>query len=355
VIQNISGESGGGKVTLSGNIGYGGPQMQVRVQATADKVRVRYPENLSSEVSARIALAGNTTRSLVSGTVTVTDIAMHSQGDIGSILSGAATPPSSPQVRMGFLGGMRFDVKIQTAPEMQIRTALAQNVRLEASLTLRGSLDTPGMLGRASISQGDVVFFGSKYTIDQGTVTFNNPSRINPLVAIDLHTTAQGIDVNISVSGPMDRLKLTYRSDPPMPFSDLVSLLASGKVSTTDPVLAARQPTAQQQNLTQMGASTLLGQAVANPVSNRLQRLFGVTRLKIDPQVSGATNTPQATMTLQQQITRELTFTYIQDVTQSNPQAVRIEWNINSQWSAVAQRDINGMFDLDFLYRRRFR
>jgi translocation and assembly module TamB len=100
-----------------------------------------------------------------------------------------------------------------------------------------------------------------------------------------------------------------------------VSLLASGTTPTTDPVLAAHAPAAPQQNLEQSGASTLLGQAVANPVSGRLQRLFGVSKLSIDPQIVGTTNTAQATLTLQQQITRDITFTYIEDVTQSNPKS----------------------------------
>jgi translocation and assembly module TamB len=111
---------------------------------------------------------------------------------------------------------------------------------------------------------------------------------------------------------------------------------------------------APQQNFTQMGASTLFGQAVANPVSGRLQRLFGVTQFKIDPQITGASNTAQATVTIQQQITRDITFTYIQDVTESNPQIIRVEWSINPQWSAIAQRDLNGIVDLDFFYKKRF-
>ena len=132
-----------------------------------------------------------------------------------------------------------------------------------------------------------MVFFGAKYTIDQGIVTFYNPQKINPILNINLETTVQGIDVSISVSGPLDRMKLSYRSDPPMQFSDLVSLLASGKPPTTDPVLAARAPAAPQQNFEQAGASTVFSQAVANPVSGRLQRLFGVSKLKIDPQIIG--------------------------------------------------------------------
>jgi translocation and assembly module TamB len=354
-IQNITGETGGGKLTLAGNVSYGGPEVQVRLTAAADKVRLEYPESVSTLADARLNLNGTTTRSLLTGTVTIEDVALHSHSDFGSILTQAAAPPSTATASTGFLAGVRFDVKIQTAPDIQFRTSLTQNLSLDANLTLRGTPDHPGMLGRIVVTRGQVIFFGTKYDIDQGTVSFYNPNRIDPILNIALTTTVQGIDVSISVTGPADRMKLAYHSDPPMQFSDLVALLASGKATTTDPVLAARAPVAQQPTLEQTGMSTLLGQAVANPVSGRLQRLFGVSQLKIDPQIIGSSNTALATMTLQQQITREVTFTYIQDVTQSNPQVVRMEWAINPQWSAVAQRDINGFFDLDFFWKKRFR
>jgi translocation and assembly module TamB len=354
IIQNLSGETGGGKVTLGGFVSYGGPELNFRVNANADRIRVTAPENLTTQASARIVAAGTSDRSLVTGTVTIEDISMRSNSDIGSFLNQAAAPPAAKSAATGLLAGMRLDVKVQTAPEVQVRTSLTQNVRLDANLNLRGSVDNPGMIGRVVVTQGEVVFFGSKYNIDQGTVSFFDPNRIDPRLNINLETTVQGINVTLSVTGPIDRMKLTYRSDPPMPFTDLVSLLASGKAPTSDPVLAARAPTGPEQNLQQQGASALLGQAVANPVSGRLQRLFGVTRLKIDPMITGSTNTPAATMTLQQQISKDITFTYIQDVTQSNPQVIRVEWAIDPRWSAIAQRDRNGMFNVNFYYKKRF-
>jgi translocation and assembly module TamB len=354
IIQNLTGETGGGKVTLGGFVSYGGPELNFRVTANADRIRITAPENLTTQASARLVAAGTSDRSLVTGTVTIEDISMRSNSDVGSFLNQAAAPPPARSASTGVLAGMRLDVKIQTAPEVQVRTALTQNVRLDANLSLRGSADNPGMIGRVVVTQGEVVFFGSKYNIDQGTVSFFDPNRINPRLNINLETTVQGIAVTLSVTGPIDRMKLTYRSDPPMPFTDLVSLLASGKAPTTDPVLAARASTGPEQNLQQQGASALLGQAVANPVSGRLQRLFGVSRLKIDPQITGTTNTPAATMTLQQQISKDITFTYIQDVTQSNPQVIRVEWAIDPHWSAIAQRDRNGMFNVNFYYKKRF-
>jgi translocation and assembly module TamB len=353
VVENITGETGGGKVTLAGFVAYGGPEMRFRLNANADQVRVEQGQ-VTVEVTAQVVAAGQTSRSLVSGNVTIQDVAMHSHTDIGSVLASAAAPPPTSTASTGVLAGMHFDVKIQTAPDAQFRTTLTQNLQADVNLTLRGTADHPGMLGRVVVTQGDVVFFGAKYTIDQGTLSFFDPNRINPILNIDLETTVQGIDVAISVTGPMDKMKMSYRSDPPMQFSDLVSLLASGKLPSTDPVLAARSPAAPQQSFGQVGASAVLSQAVANPVSGRLQRLFGVSKLKIDPQITGASNTALATMTLQQQVSRNITFTYIQDVTQSNPQIIRVEWAIDPQWSAIAQRDRNGIFDLDFFYKKRF-
>ena len=354
VIQNLTGETGGGKLALSGFVAYGGPEMQFRIQATADGVHVAYPSTVTTQAAARLSLAGTTSRSLLSGTVTIMDVALHSHSDMGSLLNSAAAPPSPASVSTGLLAGMRFDVKIQTSPDIQFRTTLTENLQADANLTLRGNPDHPGMIGRVTVTQGGVVFAGTKYTIDQGTVTFYNTQKIEPILNVDLETTVQGVDVALSVSGPIDRMKLSYRSDPPLQFSEIVSLLGSGKPPTSDPVLAARTPAAPTQSFGQSGASTLLGAAVANPVSGRLQRLFGVSKLKIDPQITGTSITPQATLTLQQQISSEITFTYIQDVTQSNSQIIRIEWAVNPQWSAIAARDRNGQFDVDVFYKKRF-
>jgi autotransporter translocation and assembly factor TamB len=354
MIENITGKSGGGNVALNGLVDYGGPEMDFRVQATADNVHVEYPQTVTTEISARVQLAGTTSSSLLSGNVSIVDVALHSHTDMGSVLTSAATPPSANTPSTGLLGGMRFDVRIQTAPGIQFRTTLTQNLQADANLRLRGTPDQPGMIGRVSITEGDVVFFGNKYSINEGNITFSNPNRINPYLNVALATTVQGVDVTLQVTGPMDRLKLAYSSDPPLEFQQIVSLLASGKVPSTDPVLAAHEPVAPEQNFEQAGMSTLLGQAIANPVSGRLQRLFGVSKLEINPQIVGTSSTAMATLTLQQQITKDITFTYIQDVTSSNPQVIRVEWALNPQWSAIAQRDEYGMFDLDFFYKKRF-
>ncbi len=59
-------------------------------------------------------------------------------------------------------------------------------------------------------------------------------------------------------------------------------------------------------------------------------------------------------MALQQQITKDLSFTYIQDLASSNPQVIRIEWAMSPVWFAVATREPDGEFGIDLYYRWQF-
>ena len=46
-------------------------------------------------------------------------------------------------------------------------------------------------------------------------------------------------------------------------------------------------------------------------MAGRLQRYFGVSRIKIDPNLTGLGNNPEAQITMEQQISRDITFTYV--------------------------------------------
>lgn len=354
-IQNLSGESGGGKIGVNGFVRFAGGPLAYSLKATASRVRVRYPPGASVIAGAAVDLTGSSQRSLLSGTVTLTQIGFSPRQDFGSMLSRSVEPPQAPTAPSGPLAGMRLDVRIRTSPNAAFETPLAQNIQATADLRLRGTAANPGMTGRFNITQGQLVFFGSNYAVNQGSIAFYNPLRIEPILDIDLQTVAKGVDVTLNISGPIDNMKLTYHSDPPLQFNELVGLLASGKTPTSDPTLLANEPSAPPQSFAQMGESALVSQAIANPVANRLQRVFGVNRLKIDPTFTSGSELPQARLTLQQQITRTLTFTYITNLTQANSQILRGEWAIDPTWSAIATRDENGEFGIDFFYKKQFR
>ena len=352
-IQTFTGESGGGTVSVAGFASYVGGDVAFHFELTARQVRVRYPEGVSTVASTRLTWTGSMKRSLVSGTARILRTGFNPRTDFASILATSAEPVRTPAARSGLLEGTNFDVQIDTSPDVLVQSALAQQIQAEAALRLRGTVTNPVLLGRILITQGELTFFGNKYTINQGSISFYNPVKLEPILNIDLQTRARGIDVTLTISGPMNKLNVTYRSDPPLQFSDIVALLATGRTPASDVSMAARQSGAAQ-GWQQLGASALVGQAIANPLAGRLQRFFGVSRIKIDPQFTGVEN-PQARLSLEQQVTPDITFTYITNVTRSNPQVVQIEWALNRHWSVVAVRDESGIFGLDFYYKKRLK
>ena len=347
-IDNLTGESGGGKITLSGFVGLGTGVPSFNLRASATKVRVRYA-GISVTSDATLTLSGNSRRSLLGGNVTVERISYASSSDAGSLLATASTPPSVPSSPSPLLSGMRIAVHVMTSPDLQVTSTYANRLSVLANLTVRGTAETPGMLGRMTVTDGQLVFFGNTYTVTTGTVNFYDPNAITPVLNVSLDTIAQGVDVTLGVTGPMNNLKLNYRSDPPLSFEQIVQLLATN-TTPSNAVIAAHQPTPPQQSLSQMGESAVLGQAVANPLASRVQRVFGLSQFKIDPSVAGI-NGPTANVTLQEKIASNITFTYITDVRQTNSQTVRVQWDLTSNLSAVGLRDFNGNVSIQLLYK----
>ncbi len=351
-IQNFTGDTGGGKVRLSGFATYSNGEAAFRVHAQAEEVRVRV-QGLSIVADAGLNFTGTNDHSMLTGSVTILRTSFTTETDFGSLIAGSSQPVQTPAARTGLLGGLGFDVQINTSPDIQVQTSLTQDLQLDGNLRLRGTASNPAILGRVNVTQGAVVFFGTKFNIGSGSVAFYNPVKIAPVLDLSLVTKARGIDVTLTISGPIDKLTLTPQSDPPLQFSEIVALLATGRAPTSDPALLT-QSAPDQPAFQQMGASALLGQAIASPVAGRLQRFFGVSKLRIDPTLPGVDINLQARLTLEQQVTPNITFTYITNVTTTNPQVIQVEWAFNPNWSAVALREENGMTGLDFFFKRRF-
>ena len=352
IIKSLKGESGGGQIDLAGSFGLTPTAVVYNLRGQATHVRTRYG-SASITSSAHISLTGNNRRSVLSGKVTVERIAYSSSSDIGSFLSNASTPPSTSEPS-ALLAGMRLDIDITTASDLRVSTAYVEKIEVNSHLTLRGTGALPGLIGHLNVTDGQLVFFGNTYTVNHGSIDFYDATAIRPILNLSLETVAQGVDVTLGVSGPVSDMKLSYRSDPPLTFEQIVQLLATN-TTPFDPTIAAHQPTPPAQSFSQMGESQVLGAAIANPLASRVQRVFGLTQFKIDPSVAGTNGQPTAKVTLRQKITNKLTFTYITDVTQTNSQIVRVQWDLSSRASAVALRDYNGNVSVQLFYKFQIR
>ncbi len=353
-IEEMKGTTGGGAVAVTGFLGFGGEELVYRLGVNLKEVRVRYPEAVSTTLNAALNWTGTARQSLLSGTATIIRTGFNPQTDIAGLLASSARPVPTPTSPNEFLQGMQLDIHVENAPNLMLQTSYTQDLQADIDLHVRGTGTRPALLGRVTVSEGEINFFGSKYQINRGEVNFFNPVKIEPVLDIDLQTEARGVTVNITLSGTPTRMNVTYRSDPPLAPADIVALLAVGREPDAAQNLASSQIVTNQSFLA-TGANTLISQAIATPVSSRLQRFFGVSKLKIDPMLTGLEGTPQARLTIEQQISPNITLTYVTNLTETQQQIVRLEWDFSRQWSVVAVRDANGIFGIDFNYKKRFK
>jgi translocation and assembly module TamB len=353
IVDRITAQTGGGEIALTGFVGYGSGEVIYRLQSTANVVRVRL-EGVSLTANASLSLTGTSARSILSGSITVLKAGFNPKTDIGSLLLASAGPVAAPAAPSEFLRGMQLDVHIDSAPNLQFQTSLSSNLQAEMDLRLRGNAGRPALLGHITVNQGDIQFFGNKYAINRGEIGFYNTVKIEPVLDLDLGTTAAGVTVDLTLTGTLSKLNMSYRSDPPLQSNEIIALLTVGRSPTSNSQLASSQ-TVSPENSLATSTNSLLGQAISSPVSSRLQRFFGVSRLKIDPLLTGVNAVPQARLTIEQQISKDITLTYVTNLTQANDQLVKFEWDLNKNWSVVAIREENGIFGIDFFYKKRFK
>jgi translocation and assembly module TamB len=299
-----------------------------------------------------LRLSGNTQAATLSGRIVVDRLLMAEGFDVAGILVSAKEPVSGPSTTSPFLRNLQFDIEADSGPDARLEWSGAR-FQTEASLRLRGTWEHPIFLGHIHLLNGEMNFRGNRYTISRGDINFANPFRLDPVLNIEVTTTIRQYEVTLDFTGPASRLSLAYRSDPPLPSSDIIALLALGQTSEES---AQRTATGQNSGL---GASALLSEAISSQLGGRIQRLFGISHFSVGPSISTLV-TPQqqtsiASVTIEQQVSRGLVITYITDITTTQYQVIQIEYTINREYSVVGLRDENGIFGLDVVRKTRFK
>jgi len=350
-IDSLTARTGGGTLDLKGDANFYNRQINFDLAATGKGVRLRHPPGVSSTADAELHWVGTGNSSTLSGEITVTKLAVTPGFDFSAYLErsrqlSSITPANSPLYKV------KLDIHVQTTPELQMKTAVAR-LSGDADLRLRGSAARPIVLGRADILEGEATFNGTKFRLERGDITFANPVAIEPRVDLQASTHVRNYDLNVTVTGTPARLTVNYRSEPPLPQSDIIALLALGRTRQESEQL---QQESGQSQFSGDASSLILNQALNATATSRMQRLFGVSRIKIDPQGLTTETNPTGRgpqVTIEQEFANNLSLSYSTNVSQSSQQIIRGEYYFTRNVSLVGTRDQNGVVSFDMRIRRR--
>ena len=303
---------------------------------------------LSATGNTSLRLQGGPESLLLSGNVLVTRFGVGPEVDFASFA--AAGGVSSPPEPNAASNKVRLDVHVTSSPQLDFQNSYAK-LAGTADLTVRGTVAEPTILGRIQITDGSATFAGTKYELQRGDIYFSNPVRIDPAIDVNATARVETYDITVGLQGTMSNLKAAYRSDPPLSEADIFALLALGRTQ--------EEAQLYQEQEVQAGAnqtnSALLGGALNETVANRIGRLFGGGSVKIDPAFVGTLGNSAARITVQQQVSRQLSVTYATNVNYTAQQLLQAQYDLTPNESIVATRDESGVYSVVFKIRKRYK
>jgi translocation and assembly module TamB len=345
-VQDLVGTTGGGQLKLTGFLTYQNG-VYGDFTATGKDIRVRY-SGISATADTTLHLQGSQTNMLLSGSVQITRFIIGPNVDFASFASNPAADvppdPTAPSSRL------RLDVHVFSAPQLDFQNSYAQ-LAGSVDLRIRGTLAQPAILGKINVTDGTANFAGTTYRLQHGQIFFTNPVKIEPIIDLDATTRVEEYDVTIGLHGSISHLTPSFRSEPPLPQADVISLLALGRTQEEQQLYSQQEQSIGADSTT----NALLGGALNAAVGSRVQKLFGGGSVKIDPTYVGSIGGSSARITVQQNLTRNVQVTYATNVNATAQQLIQAQVDVTQSVSVLAVRDEAGVFSVVLKVHKRYR
>jgi translocation and assembly module TamB len=341
-IAQLKGTVGGGAVSAQGSMVYGA-KASFNLGLQGNSVRVRYPEGLRSILNCSLQLTGTTAGSALTGRVVVDRLSFTQQFDLANFISqfNGSTVTSAPSP---VEQNMKLNVAIQSAQDLSLVNGQL-SMQGSANLNLTGTMANPVILGRTTLTGGDIYFLGKRYEVQNGTIEFSNPVHTEPVLNLYVTTTVEQYNLTLNFIGPADQLRTTYTSDPPLPPADIINLLALGQTA---------EESAESTTAASTSAESIVASGAASQVSGKIQKLTGISELTIDPMAGNNQLNPGSQVAIQQRVSGNILLTFSTDVTSTQATTVQLQYNTSRQTSVTVLRDQNGGYAIDLRLHKSF-
>lgn len=355
-IDSMRADLGGGTVVAGGTLEVANMGLRrMRLSFRGDDVSLRYYEGITVDGDFNLLLTGDPERMLLQGDVAV-DQALYSRDfDFATSILNLLLERRVvlPEVAASWQDRVALRVHLSAPETLAVRNNIA-DVTGSASLDLTGTLANPVVLGEVTIDEGGKVRFQDvNYRVTRGTITFQNPFRIDPYFDVTAEGRMQEYDLTINLTGTLDRINPVITSDPPAGDITLLSLLTSNVGPS------GRNPIPSLTSFSSLGTAgtSFLVQSLGGFLGNRL--LPFADSFRIDP---GQVETLRPTVTFEKQISRNVRaiVTYSQE---DQRRIEVIEWQATPDWiiqfehrseDRSAQIEEISVYALDARFRRRY-
>jgi len=349
VTEALSGEVGGGTITVSGNAQLDGSALvDFSTKASIENVTVRYPAGLTATVGGVLYYDGDASTQTLSGEVLLRRARYEKRVEWKSMLVDFSRGfTQKKKTDIGWIGETQIGVRFVGKENIVFESNLAK-IPLDIDMVFQGTVNQPQVLGRVEARKGEVYFRKNVFKILHASVDFTDPNRINPTLDVQAETRVREYHIQLGVSGTADRAVVTFISEPPLTDSNILALLALGR--------KGEELKGKEANIGVGEATSFATGKFQDILESHARSLTGLDRFQVDPYIS-KTDTAVPRVTVGKELVQDKLFmTYSSNVGATYPEQVfRIEYILNRNMSLVGDRNELGNLGGDVKFRFEFR
>jgi len=332
-----------------------GPRLALQVAARNLHLRWSDAWRLAGGADVRIASREDDDGVVVRGRARLTEARFEQNLPVGfaEVITGALARQRVQVVPAGDrLDAIHLDLAVELPSGLEVHNNLA-DLRGGADLVVQGTLARPRLLGTVDFEPGGrLVWNSTQYEVDRGRLTFADPLRTDPEVDLLARTRVREYDVNLSLSGTMDRLDAGFSSDPPLPDLEVFRLLATGDSTGVGGVapIGARDETEAGST---SAAALLYGQA-ASVVGERVGALFGFDSFRVAPLTGSGDALSRTRVSVGKRLSRDVFVTYSADPSSTEDPRLQVEWQISRRLVLVLSQNGDETYAADARWEQSF-
>ena len=361
IFEQFQVASRSGNLQLSGWLQTAGSTLdKLDIKMESQDFTAMHTPDIQAVVTTNLAARGSLQELAVDGAVTIPRAQIRVEG----LLGGAPAAVSPEQLTVDGVYGpgvesaetstgkspkdpkpaplpfLRANVKVDIPKDVWVR---ARGTAVE----LRGKLDVTKKLQQPFILSGDIEtvrgfasFFGKKFDLEQGRITFTGTEEINPTLDVIATHNVSSYIVSIHVEGESQQPMLTLSSAPEeLEEADIMSLLLFGKTSD-------RLTSSEESSLSNRAGKAAAG-AAAGVAAQVVGEQLGLDTVEVD----FGDEPGEARIGAGRYITQDIFLSYERQLGEQSGNTVGVEYSLSRRLRLKGTSSDLGETALDLLWR----
>jgi translocation and assembly module TamB len=279
-IESLQGKfPAGGSVTAKGRVNVSAEQgFPAEINLALQQATVIKREDLEVTATGPLVVTYGAAGGKISGPLTINQARYRAGGavketvpeiEVREINKPATALTTAPRRT---LKPFQLDMDV-TARQRLFVTGLGLTSEWGGKVSVKGTATAPRLTGQMAVIRGTYDFSGRRFDVDEGIISFQGVTPINPVVSIRASTRAGDRDIILRVGGTAGQPDIQFSASPSLPQDEVLSrLLFGSSIKDLSPLEAVQLAGALNQLSSARGGLNVLGS---------VKRATGIDRLRV--------------------------------------------------------------------------